>query len=307
MNMTARAPVSRRRRRRRKRPRYWLRRLVFLMILLSPLAIWRGWVFFTRSLPLAAAGDAPRVVANQPVYVAVMGVDERKNDVGRSDTLILVRLDPSGEKVDLINIPRDTRVTYDDGSHSKINAAFALQGAEYVTEVVSDLLSIPRPYYVKVNFKAFEEIVDKLGGVELDVEKHYVYDDPYQDLHIDIPAGRQVLDGETALHYVRLRYDGVTNSDIARIERQQKFLQALKSKLASPSAWFQVTDLVESVRQNVQTNIPEEDQLKLLERLFAARDSVSMQTLPGTPDDRTGDWLLDEVQWKNVISSWEAE
>lgn len=291
-------------RRRKKKPNYWMRRLMLLLVLLLPLGLWRGWVYLNSALPIEAEGSAPPVDTTRPVYVTLIGVDEREHDIGRSDTLILVRIDPKTSRLDVVNIPRDTLVTFKSGKQSKINAAYSIDGAPFVTEVVQDLLGIPRPYYVTLNFKAFEEIIDYLGGVEIDVEKHYQYEDPYQDLYIDIPAGRQRLDGETALQYVRLRYDGVTNSDIARIERQQKFINALKERVASPSAWFRATDLMTTLRKHVKTNIPQADQLKLAQALFQARNSLKMQTLPGQPDDATGNWILDRQAWSKVVADW---
>ncbi|MDF2628057.1 MAG: yvhJ [Symbiobacteriaceae bacterium] len=271
-----------------------------LVLILLPVGVWYGWDFYD-SLKITPSAPAPRVVAGKPVFVAIMGVDQREHDVGRSDTLMLLRLDPKAEQVSLINIPRDTRVAL-DGHDSKINAAYALGGAKETTKVLAELLGIERPYYVTLNFQAFEELVNLVGGVYIDVEKHYVYDDPFQDLHIDIPAGRQLLLGEQALHYVRLRYDGVTNSDIARIERQQRFLQAFKERI--PSNLTRITGMIRTVQKHVTTNIPEDDQTKLARGLFAARGNIAMQTLPGTPDDASGDWLLDEAKWNEVTGTW---
>jgi LCP family protein required for cell wall assembly len=290
----------------RKRPHYWFRRLALLLALLLPLAGWRTWTNLRDHLPLKAAGNAPRMVAGQPVYVAVMGVDERAHDVGRSDTLMLLRLDPGTDALSIVNIPRDTRVSFPSGRRSKINAAYSAGGAEFVTEVISHAFGVPRPYYVTMNFQAFVQIVDQLGGVEMTVDKHYVYDDPYQDLHINIPAGAQKMDGKTALEFVRLRYDGVTNSDIARIGRQQQFMQALRQVLLSPSALLKVRSLSDTMRHNIQTNLPEGDQLQLAAALFKARNHVAMQTLPGTPDDATGDWQLDQAKWNEVTHAWKA-
>ncbi|HWI62760.1 MAG TPA: LCP family protein [Symbiobacteriaceae bacterium] len=288
---------------RKKRPRYWLRRFMVVLMLLLPVGVWYGWDF-VDSLKVTPTAPAPRIVSGKPVFVAVMGVDERKNDVGRSDTLMLLRLDPKTDKVSVINIPRDTQAIV-DGSPSKINAAYALDGPEGTVQVISKLLGIERPYYVTLNFAAFEELINLMGGVQIDVEKHYVYDDPFQDLHIDIPAGRQLLMGEQALHYVRLRYDGVTNSDIARIERQQKFLQAFKEKL--PSNLTRITSMIRTIQKHIKTNIPEDDQMKLARALFEARGNVTMQMLPGTPDDASGDWLLNRTEWNEVTRSWSAK
>jgi polyisoprenyl-teichoic acid--peptidoglycan teichoic acid transferase len=290
---------------RRKRPNYWLRRMMVLLVVLLPVIAWRSWGVVQEAIPITPEAPAPRVVKEKPTYVAVIGVDEREHDTGRSDTLVLVRLDPGTESVTAVNIPRDTRITHSDGSHSKINAAYATGGAAQTTRVLSNLLGIEQPYYVIVNFKAFEELVDLVDGVELTVEKHYQYEDPFQDLYIDIPAGRQTLDGRTALHFVRLRYDGVTNSDLARIERQQQFLKAFLARM--PSNWIRIPDMIRTLRGHVRTNIPEADQLNLARALWNARNQVAMQTLPGTepePPDQTGDWLLNPSLWNEVKRKW---
>jgi polyisoprenyl-teichoic acid--peptidoglycan teichoic acid transferase len=302
---TTRKPAPRRKH--RKRTGSGFRRLALALLILLPLAPLLGWSALRSSLQIPADPGGAPVAAGRPVYVAVMGVDEREHDVGRSDTLILLRLDSAAGTIQAVNIPRDTRVTFPSGRRSKINAAYPAGGPDFVTEVISHSFGVPRPYYVKVNFRAFEQLVDLLGGVEVNVEKHYQYDDPYQDLHIDLPAGRQVLNGKTALHYVRLRYDGVTNSDIARIERQQQFLQALKARLSSPAAWWHLRSMPATLRSNLQTNIPEADQPGLALALFKARNSLQMQTLPGSPDDSTGDWMLNPQKWNEVTRAWKAK
>lgn len=295
-------PSAAPRRRRRKRPKYWLRRLMVLLLILSPGLLWLGCSALQRGLTLPAEGSAPRVAANQPVYVVALGVDRRTEDSGRSDTIILVRLDPTTQTLDLIHIPRDTEVSLPEGGPSKINAAYAEGGPELVTQVVGRLLDIPQPYYVTVDFASFEAIIDALGGVEITVDQHYQYEDPYQDLYIDIPPGRQVMYGRTALQYVRMRYDGVTNSDIGRIERQQQFIQALQAKLTDPASWWKAKDLFKIVRQYVTTNIPEADQLQLVESAFAARGNLKMEILPG--DFAGADWVLDQGRWKDLVRSW---
>lgn len=290
---------------RRKRPNYWWRRLMLLLLLLLPLVVWKGWSSLD-ALPIEPEEEAPPVAAGQPVYIVVMGVDERKEDIGRADTLILVRLDPDAQHVGLVNIPRDTLITWPSGDQGRINTAYSIGGAREVTEAVGNLLAIPRPYYVTVNFQAFTEVVDLIGGVTINVPHHYVYEDPLQDLYIDIPAGLQTMRGETALKYVRLRYDGFTNSDIARIERQQQFMAAMKEKLSSPAYWSRIPSIIKSARRHVKTNLPENDQVHLAEAAFKARDQIQMLTLPGAPDDETGDWLFDKQAWSEVIKSWSA-
>jgi len=297
--------IPERQHQRRRRPRFWLRRLVVLLILLSPLLIWRGWtVVKLRLLPLPAEGSAARVAPNQPTYVLVLGVDKPKDDAGRSDTLMLLRLAPNGQSAEIINIPRDTQVTLPGGKQSKVNGAYAVGGPDLAVDVTAETLGVPRPYYVKVSLEAFEKIVDQIGGVDITVDRHYVYDDPFQDLHINIPAGLRHLDGETALKFVRLRYDGATNDDIARIKRQQQFLDAVRQKLSAPASWAKVPAMIGTMRKYITTNIPEADQLKLAEALYKARGNLHMLTLPGAPNDSTGDWLLDAAGWSEVVRTW---
>lgn len=286
-----------------RRPNYGLRRLLLLLLLLAPIALWYGYAWAQKGLTVTAEGSAPRVEKAKPVYVLLMGVDERRDDVGRSDTVVLVRLGREPERIDVISVPRDTRITL-RGERAKLNAAYPTGGAEQVTRVVSELLAIPRPYYVKINLEAFEQIIDQLGGVEITVDRDYYYEDPYQDLVIDIAEGKQVMNGETALKFVRLRYDGVTNDDIARIGRQQQFMQAMKGKFTDPASWARIPKLIQTMKDHVATNVPERDQLALAQAFFSARDTLMMMTLPGVPDDATGDWLLDPAKWSEVKQSW---
>lgn len=290
----------------RQRPRYGLRRLAVLLVLLLPVGFWKAWDFYQHDVPLTPEAPAPRVEPKKPVYVLILGVDERRQDVGRSDTLLLLRMGVARNRVDLISIPRDTQVTYPDGVSRKVNAAYPMKGPDLAIQVVGSLLDINgQIYYVKVNLEAFERIVDKLGGVEIDVDRHYRYSDPYQDLEIDIKPGRQQMDGETALKYVRVRYDGVTNDDIARIKRQQQFLESMRAKVSPPAAWVKIPDVISTTRQYLKTNIPESDQIALAESLFKARGNINMVTLPGNPDDLTGDWIMDSARWSEVVREWE--
>lgn len=295
-------------RRKQKRPRYWLRRLTVVMILCLPFLFWYGVRASTAALSLKTEGSAQRVQKGSPAYVLVMGVDERNNDVGRSDTMMLFRLNRTPARVDVISLPRDTRVSLPDDPHAKLNAAYSTGGAEAVLSTVSQLLQIPKPYYVKVNLQAFEMIIDRLDGVEIDVDRNYQYSDPVQDLYIDIKAGKQIMNGKTALHFVRMRYDGVTNDDIGRIKRQQQFIQALKTELAAPSNWGRIPGIITGLRSQVVTNIPVDDQVTLAKAFFDARDTLRTMTLPGQPaEDNSGDWLMNPTGWSEVKKQWTAQ
>ncbi|HLO04886.1 MAG TPA: LCP family protein [Symbiobacteriaceae bacterium] len=299
---------SRAQRRRHSAGRYWLRRLVVLLLIAIPTLIFAARSFDLSGLlaPIALkpSSSAPAVTKTEPTYVLLMGVDEREHDVGRSDTMMLLRLDPKGERADLINLPRDTRVWLDNSEHVKLNSFYPKGGAESTVSAVGQLLGIPNPYWVEVNMQGFVEIIDALGGVPITLERDYDYEDPYQDLYIHLKAGPQVLGGKQALHFVRLRYDGVGNDDISRIKRQQQFVQALQSKLIAPSNLLKVGDFMTIMRNRIQTNVPQKDQVYLANLLFQSRHQLQMRTLPGQGEDAGSDFLFDAEGWAEVQVEW---
>lgn len=308
MSSINRSTRSRIQRRRHSAGRYWLRRFVVLLLIAIPTL-----VFAARSVDLSSllapialkpTGTAQAVTKDEPTYVLLMGVDEREHDVGRSDTMMLLRLDPKGSKADLINLPRDTRVWLDRSEHVKLNSFYPKGGAEATVNAVAQMLQIPKPYWVEVNMQGFVEIIDALGGVSITLDRDYDYEDPYQDLYIHLKAGEQVLDGKQSLHFVRLRYDGVGNDDISRIKRQQQFIQALQTKLIAPSNLLKVGDFMSIIRNRIQTNVPQKDQLYLANLLFQSRHQLQMRTLPGEGEDGGSDFLFDQSGWAEVQAGW---
>lgn len=301
-------PRARNGRRRHSAGRYWLRRLVVLLLLAIPLLLlaarWFDLTGLLAPMALKPSAEGPAVTKSEATYVLVMGVDEREDDIGRSDTMLLLRLDPEGERADLINLPRDTRVWLDGAEHVKLNSFYPKAGAPATAEAVAKLLGIPKPHWVEVNMQGFVEIIDALGGIPMTLERDYDYEDPYQDLYIHLRAGPQVLDGTNALHFVRLRYDGAGNDDISRIERQQSFMKAVQAKLIAPSNLLKVGDLLAIARNRIQTNVAQRDQLYLANLLFQARHQLQMRTLPGEGEDEGSDFLFDEAGWAEVMEQW---
>ena len=170
-----------------------------------------------------------------------MGVDERDDDVGRSDTLMVATLDPKKDQAALMSVPRDTRVKIKGHGWDKINAAYAYgsakggpeAGEKLAQRTVEDFLGVNMDHYVVVNIQAFQKIIDAIGGIDIDVEKRMYYEDPWDDdggLIIDLQPGMQHMDGKTAVTYVRYRDE---EGDIGRIKRQQKFMKACMDKVTS--------------------------------------------------------------------------
>lgn len=168
--------------------------------------------------------------------IALMGADERPGDVGRSDTLMLVWLNPQTKRAAIMSLPRDLKVAIPGHGVSKINAAYAYGGPELSVRTVSEYLGVPVDGYVKVNFEGFVKAVDTLGGVDVLVEdvegkgRGMNYDDNWGNLHIHLTPGWHHLDGYQAMGFCRYRksmYHGLGDGDFKRAERQQQFLRAM--------------------------------------------------------------------------------
>lgn len=175
-------------------------------------------------------------------------------DQGGSDTIMLGVFDTANKKASLISIPRDTVVKY-EGSYIKINASYSYGGVEAVRECVSKMLAVPIDYYVKVNTRAFREIVDEIGGVDFNVPVRMDYDDPYGDLYIHIAPGYQHLNGKQAEGVVRCR-SCYANADIGRAATQRAFLAALAKQTITLSNVTKVTSLINILNTYVESDMP---------------------------------------------------
>ena len=156
-----------------------LRRVKWLgFILVVIIAVVLGcYAGISRKPPAHEIGDTDHEI----VHVMIMGVDSRKDDVGRSDTLMVTSIDKTAEKAALLSIPRDTRVAIDGHGYDKINHAYAYGGHELTQKSVEGLLGVPMDHYVIIDTKSFERIIDAIGGVDIDVEKRMHYEDPWDD------------------------------------------------------------------------------------------------------------------------------
>jgi len=225
---------------RRGRRRRWGRWFLSVLVVLLVVAV---------ALPLAAFWQLPRIpvdhlaTATTPVHVLVAGSDSREGlspeeqrelSTGRADVLEGERTDTifvmsvRGGEVALLAFPRDLWVRRCDGSTGRINVAQAIEGPGCLVRTVRDLSGIDIQHYVRVTFGGFRDVVDAVGGVELCLDE--AIND--RDAGIDLPAGCQRLDGADALGFVRVRK---IDDDLQRIQRQQQFLQALASEVATPA------------------------------------------------------------------------
>ena len=201
--------------------------------------------------------DVP--LPGQPATALVIGYDRRANETegtpSRSDTLMLVRADPGAKTISMLSFPRDLRVeihcpgqgTYVD----KINAAYSSCGARGSLETVRQLTGVPINYIITINFRGFRQLVDKLGGVWLDVDRRYFNDHggPTGYAKINLQPGYQRLNGTRALDFVRYRH---TDSDLYRNARQQLFVRAFKDQIESAFSVTRLPQVIRVVTSNVE-------------------------------------------------------
>lgn len=207
--------------------------------------------------------EEPKQKNKDELLVLLMGVDAKdvkKSKGARSDTMMLININFKTGKIDLLSIPRDTRVLI-KGKEDKINHAHANGGAALSIRTVREFLNIDLDYYVKVDYKAVIEIVEEIGGVYIDVPRYMKYDDPTADppLHIDIKKGFQLLDGKNSHDFLRWRKNNdltVEIGDIGRIEMQQMFMKELIKQTLKPKNIFKIPSFVETYYDYVETNIP---------------------------------------------------
>jgi LCP family protein required for cell wall assembly len=206
----------------------------------------------------AAAKRLDLAIPGQPTVALVIGTDRRKGKeaelTGRSDTLILVRADPGTNSLSMLSFPRDLIATIKCPGHpdlrDRINAAFSACGTLGAVETVRALTGLPINYFVTVNFRGFTDLVNKLGGVWLDVDHRYLCDATNCPgvSKINLLPGYQRVNATNALAYVRFRH---FDSDLYRNARQQLFLKALKSQISSQLDLDTVLKIMSAVEKNV--------------------------------------------------------
>ena len=211
--------------------------------------------------------------------ILICGTDD---DGYRTDTIIVAHLDEETHDVALMSVPRDTVVLTGNGGIMKINSVYAGGGADGMARLskrLGAMLGFELDGYVLVNLEAFRETVDLVGGVEFDVPQDMYYQDPTQNLHIDLKAGKQLLDGEKAMELVR---KGYASQDIQRTKVQQEFLRALAKKVLSVSSLTKLKEFADVFSTYVTTDLTVGNMLYLAKALMQCDfDAMKTYTLEG--------------------------
>lgn len=211
----------------------------------------------------------------RPIVFLFIGVDERLHDHGRADTLIVAVLQPALEETMLISIPRDTRTEIAGlGKEDKINHAYAFGNSKMAVRTVEQFLGIPVDYYIKVNMQGFKEVINLLGGVEVDNPFSFTRGD-----HL-FPKGKLHLDGEQALSFVRMRKED-PRGDLGRGTRQRLVVKSLMGKAVSLQTVQNLDSLLQSVAENVRTNLSWADLQDRLGAYLPALTRVETEEIAG--------------------------
>lgn len=184
--------------------------------------------------------------------ILIIGEDDVEGS-SRSDTVLFATIDIDDKNIRILSLPRDTRVQIPGHGVQKLNHAFAYGGPDLLKASVEKYLGQPILYYVIIDYVSFPAVVDILGGVEIDVQKRMRYVDRAGKLDINIQPGLQVMDGKTALHYVRFRMDAL--GDIGRVHRQQQFIKAILKKAYDPRILVKIPELTAQIMKLFKTDM----------------------------------------------------
>ncbi|WP_066172798.1 LytR family transcriptional regulator [Bacillus marinisedimentorum] len=291
---------SERGRNKKKRWLYWIGGMLLIFILAAG-----GYAYYLYDKVADTAGDmheplkkeksdkrAEDVVVEQkdPISVLLLGVDERAGDRGRSDTMIVLTVNPQKNSMMMFNIPRDTRTKIvGKNSQDKINHAYAFGGVDMSVDTVENFLDIPIDYYVKVNMEGFHDIVEAVDGVTVDNKIKWTDTGYYKKGHTYEKGEITLETGDEALGYVRMRKQD-PRGDMGRNERQRQVIQGIIKKGASLSGVMNFGEIMEVLGGNVKTNLTF-DEMKDLQKHYAeSRKNMKSFEIDGHGETIDGIW-----------------
>ncbi|MDA3792220.1 MAG: LCP family protein [Elusimicrobia bacterium] len=256
------------------------------------------------------------ILLKKRINILVLGISNRDH-VNHAEVIKVVSFEPATGFFDIISVPRDTmipvpysvtwkriqkadeiyaRYKREMGDNGKVFKKFSAK----LERFMGNRLNIG--YYVQINYKAFTEIIDSLGGVEIDVVRPLDYDDNAQQLHIHISSGVNHFDGDAALKYVR--YRNKITGDIGRLGRQSKFIEKIIRKIKSPAVILKGPKIIGAITQNIATNLIFPDILTFIDIARSVEfKNIRIQQIPGEPEIRWAKsyWNVDREGMSEVL------
>ncbi|MDF2519787.1 MAG: lytR [Clostridia bacterium] len=239
---------------------------------------------------------ADYTAGNEDFLLAVLGTDERANEISRSDVIMLIKYNAEVNKVIIVSVPRDCKVPIPGKGKNKINAAYAFGGAKLQVSVLEELFDVKNVRYIHINFEGFKNVIDTLGGVEINAEKDFE-----EGNEIFIKKGPNILKGDDLLAYVRYRHD--IEGDFGRIKRQQEVISSLASSVLKPENIAKLPKLALLVAKNSDSDMDiffimnHIEELKKLESL-----QFEFYTLNTASEKSNGIWyeIIDEEDLESI-------
>lgn len=227
--------------------------------------------------PIEREKKAPKPVITEekkePISILLLGVDERANDRGRSDTTIVMTLNPEKESMQMISIQRDIRTEIiGHGTVDKINHAYAFGGTKMAIETVENFTGIPIDYYIRVNMEALVDLVDAVGGITVTNDLDW-YDEGYYKKGFHYKKGVLHLNGKQALGYVRMRHLD-RRGDFGRNERQRQVIKAIVEKGANLSSVTRFDEILDALGSNVRTNLTFDEMMDIQKNYRNTRNNI---------------------------------
>lgn len=210
-----------------------------------------------------------------PFSVLMLGVDERLGDGGRSDSIIVITVNPGKQSMKMLSLPRDTRVEIvGRGINDKINHAYAFGGVEMSLNTVEKYLDIPIDYYIKMNMEGFKEIVDAVGGITVNNDIDFTVGSKH------FSKGEIFLNGKDALSYSRMRYDDA-RGDFGRQMRQRQVIEGVIRKGVNISSLWKYDDVLRALGKNVETNLTLDEIIHIQKNYRAALHQMDQFEMKG--------------------------
>jgi len=211
----------------------------------------------------------------QPFSVLLLGVDEREGDRGRSDTLIVVTVNPDTKTTKMLSIPRDTRTEIiGKDFEDKINHAYAFGGVEMSMDTVENFLDIPIDYYMKINMEGFKDIVEAVDGITVQNDLDFTYEGDH------FPKGEILLNADEALKYSRMRYED-PRGDFGRQSRQREIIKGVIKKGASFSSLTRFDEIFDALGKNIKTNIQFDEMVDIQTNYKESAESIQQMEVSG--------------------------
>ncbi|GAX00573.1 LCP family protein [Secundilactobacillus silagei] len=243
-------------------------------------AIYQTKANIDQTYSAAHGANRAKVSNSKPVSILLMGTDTGalgRTDKGRTDTIMVVTINPKTKKATMVSIPRDTLVKIAGTNDTeKINAAYTVGGASTSMKTVEKLVDVPMNYYVLINMGGLEKVVNAIGGIEVNVP--FSWTDSHT--HMSFKKGKAHLNGKQALAFARMRYED-PNGDYGRQKRQQQVIQQVVKKVTKSGNVAMYQKLLNLLSSNMKTNLSFNDMISLAEHDKDSVKHVKKSSLQG--------------------------